>query len=46
MEPRWKISDINLLFADQFVTKKLLVQLSIERTRVLKVDYYHLMNEV
>ena len=46
LESRWKISDITLIFADQFVTQKLLVQLDIERVCVLRCDYYHLTNEV
>ena len=32
-------------FSDQFVTQKLLLQLGIERTCVLRGDYHHLMNE-
>ena len=46
MEPRWKLSDIILIFDDQCVTQKLLVQFSIQHTCVLRGDHYHLMNKV
>ena len=46
MEPRWKLSDIKIIFADQRITQKLLNTLKIEDSCLLRGDYYHLMKEV
>ena len=46
MEPRWSVMKIRLIFADGFITDKLLGQLCITYGCVLRGDYYHLMNEI
>ena len=46
MEPRWSLTDIRLIFADQLITNNLLVKLGIEKACTLRGDVYHLMNEV
>ena len=46
MEPRWKLSSIRAIFADQFITSSLLTKLGIQDTCILRGDFYHLMNEV
>ena len=46
MEPRWKLSDLKIIFGDQRITTTLLNMLKIEDTCLLRGDYYHLMKEV
>jgi len=46
MEPKWLLKNIRLIFADQFITPKLLTKLNIEKTCTLRGDFHHLMNEV
>jgi len=46
IESRWNLSDLHILFADQFVTKTLLENLGIASTCTLRCDYYHIVNEV
>ena len=46
MEPRWSVFNIRLTFADGFLSDQLLVGLGRSDTRILKGDYYHLMNEI
>ena len=46
MEPKWSFKNIDLIFADGLITDRLLEELHIDDTCVLRGDYYHLMNEV
>jgi hypothetical protein len=46
IEPRWRLSDLHLIFADQFVTKTLIENLGIQNTCTLRCDYHHIVNEV
>ena len=46
MEPRLKLSDISLIFADQFISEDVLSMLGISNTCVLHGDRYHLLNKV
>lgn len=46
MEPRFHLSGVCLIFADQLITVSLLQQLNISDTCLLRGDYHHLMNEV
>lgn len=46
MEPRFELGGIKLIFADQFLSEKLLLHLNIAETCTLRGDYYHLLNEV
>ena len=38
--------NVRLIFADQFITPKLLTKMNIEKTCTLRGDFHHLMNEV
>ena len=44
MEPRWSLKDIKIIFIN--VTDRLLDELDISDTCVLRGDYYHLMQEI
>ncbi len=46
IEPRFQLSDIWLVFADQKITPTVLHDLGIEETCTLRGDFYHLLNEV
>ena len=46
MEPRWSLKYIKVIFADGLVTQRLLEELDISETCVLRGDYYHLMDQV
>lgn len=46
MEPRWNCSKIRIIFADGFITPRLLRNLHIENSCVLHGDCFHLLNEV
>ena len=46
IEPRWNISTLKVIYADGFLTQKLLRNLKIEDTCILHGDYFHLMKEV
>jgi hypothetical protein len=46
IEPRFKLSDICLIFANQKITPTVLQDLGIEETCTLRGDFYHLLNEV
>jgi hypothetical protein len=46
MEPRFSLSCIRFIFADQFVTHSLLTNLAIENTCTLRCDYHHMLNKV
>ncbi len=46
MEPRFLLSNVRLVFADQLVTDDLLVQLGIKETCLLHGDPHHLLNKV
>jgi hypothetical protein len=46
MEPRYNLSFLHLIFADQGLTQKILVDLDIATTCILRCDYYHQINEV
>ena len=45
IEPRWSFSNIQIIYADGLVTKRLLINLGIQHSCVLHGDYYHLMRE-
>ena len=44
IEPRFKLTEIKIIFADQKVTTTLLKSLGIKSTCILHGDYYHLTN--
>jgi hypothetical protein len=46
MEPRFELSHIRIIFADQLITHGLLDSLGIRETCLLRPDFYHLTNEV
>lgn len=46
MEPRFHLSSIKLIFADEFISENILVDLGIQNTCTLRGDYHHLLNEV
>ena len=46
LEPRFQLSKIRFIFADQKITNRLLSQLNINLTCTLRCDSWHLMNEV
>jgi hypothetical protein len=46
MKPRWSLKDIKIIFADDLITDRLLHELDISDTYVLRGDYYHLMHEI
>ena len=46
MEPRWSISNIRLMFADNFITPQLLTKLIMNDTFPLRFDHYHIINKV
>jgi hypothetical protein len=46
MEPRFSLDRIQIIFGDQALTERILVDLGIEETCTLRGDYYHLINEV
>jgi hypothetical protein len=46
MEPRYNLSFLDLIFGDQRLTQKILVDLDIAITCVLRCDYYHQLHEV
>jgi hypothetical protein len=46
MEPRYNLSFLDLIFADQGLTQKILVDLDIATICILRCDYYHQINEV
>ena len=45
IEPRWPVSNLQLLYADGLVSKRLLINLGIENSCLLHGDYYHLFRE-
>jgi hypothetical protein len=46
IEPRFLLSDIRLIFADQKITGTVLLDLGIQDTCMLRGDFYHLLNKV
>jgi hypothetical protein len=46
MEPQFNLHSIKIIFGDQALTNQILVDLGIKETRILRGDYYHLINEV
>ena len=46
IEPRWSITSLKVIYADEFLTQKLLRNLKIEDTCFLHCDYFNLMKEV
>jgi hypothetical protein len=46
MEPRYNLSFLDLIFGDQGLTQKILVDLDIATTCVLRCEYYHQLHEV
>ena len=46
MEPKWSLSNIDIIFADGLIKESLLTRLNISDTCVLRGEYYHLMYEV
>ena len=46
MEPRWCLSSLKFIFADHLFNIKILRDLKIEDTCVLRGDHYHLLQEV
>ena len=46
MEPRYNLSFFDLIFGDQGLTQKILVDLDIATTCTLRCDYYHQIHEV
>ena len=46
MEPKWSLSNIEIIFADGLIKQSLLTRLNISDTCVLRGDYCHLMHEV
>ena len=45
IEPRWSFSNLQLIYADRLVSKRLLVNLGIEDSCILHGDYFHLYKE-
>jgi hypothetical protein len=46
IEPRFQLSDIRIIFADQKITPTVLHDLGIEASCTLRGDFYHLLHEV
>ena len=46
IEPRFQLSNIRIIFADQKITPTVLQDLGIESTCTLRGDFYHLLHEV
>jgi hypothetical protein len=46
MEPRFSLSNVKFIFADQLITISLLKQLGMEKTCTLRCDYHHVLNGV
>ena len=46
MEPGFGLSNIKLIFADQFIQQSLIDNLGISSTCTLRADYWHCMNQV
>jgi hypothetical protein len=46
MVPHWNVSNILILFGDHKITPSLMTSLGIQKTCLLREDYYHNMNEV
>jgi hypothetical protein len=46
MEPRYNLNFLDLIFGDQGLTQKMLVELDIATTCILHCDYYHQIHEV
>jgi hypothetical protein len=46
IEHRWSLSDLRIIFADQFITKTLLDNLGISLTCTLRCDFHHVIQEV
>jgi hypothetical protein len=46
IEPRFKLSNIQIIFADQKITPTILQDLGIEGSCTLRGDFFHLLNEV
>ncbi len=46
MEPRFELSFLDLVFGDQGLTQKILVDLGIDGTSTLRCNYYHQIHEV
>ena len=46
IEPRFQLSKIRIIFADQKITPTVLQDLGIEDSCILRGDFYHLLNEV
>ena len=46
IEPRWTLSKLRIIFADQFITMTLLDNLGIAATCTLRCDYHHIVKEV
>jgi hypothetical protein len=46
MEPRCNLSFLDLIFGDQGLTQKIMVDLDIATTCIIRCDYYHQIHEV
>ena len=46
IEPRFELTNIRIVFADQKLTDTILQELGIASTCTLQGDFYHLLNEV
>ena len=46
IEPRFELSNIRIIFADQKLTPTILHELGIQSSCILRGDFYHLLNEV
>ena len=46
MEPRWSTSCLKIIFADGLISERLLKELNISSSCILRGYYYHLMNEI
>jgi hypothetical protein len=46
IQPRFKLLDVHLIFANQEITPTVLQDLGIEDICTLRGDFYHLLNEV
>ena len=45
MEPRWKASEVRLVFGDKMITKNLLLNSGMDKA-ILRCNLWHLLNEV
>ena len=46
MQPRWSIHDIKIIFRDGLLKQSLLDKLFFSHSCVMRVDYYHVMQEI